>query len=58
MSIRRRTAVYRNTQKRSVAGLETTTGDALLILRAAIRVTLITTLSNISLLAKEIKIKI
>jgi len=35
-----------------------TIGDALLILRAAIRVTLITTLSNTSLLVKEIKIKI
>jgi len=35
-----------------------TIGDALLILRVAIRVTLITTLSNTSLLAKEMKMKI
>ena len=56
ISIRRRTAVHKNIQRRSVINPKTTTRDTLLILRAATRVTLITTLSNTSLLAKEIKI--
>jgi phage-related minor tail protein len=55
MSVKKRTAIHRNIQRRSVINPETTIRDALLILRAAIRVTLTTTLSNISLLIKEIK---
>ena len=55
MSIKKRTAIYRNIQRRSVINLKITTKDTLLILRAAIRVTLTTTLNNISLLTKEIK---
>ena len=55
MSAKKRTAVYENTQRRSVIDPEITTRDTLLISRAVIRVTLITTLSNILLLTKEIK---
>ena len=55
MSVRRRTAVYKNIQRRSVIDLEITTKDTLLISKATIRVTLTTTSSNTSLLAKEIK---
>ena len=55
MSIRRRTAAYGNIQRRSIIGPEITIRDVLLILRAAIRVTLITTLNNILPPVKEIK---
>ena len=58
MSARRRTAARGNIQRRNVIGPEITIRDTLLILKAVIRVTLITTLSNILLLIKEIKIKI
>jgi hypothetical protein len=56
MSARRRTVVRRNIQRRSVIGPEMTIRDVLLILRAVIRATLTTILSNTSLLIKEIKI--
>jgi len=55
MSARRRTATYGNTQRRSVIGPEMTIRDVLLISRAVIRATLITTLNNTSPPAKEIK---
>ena len=55
MSVRIRTITYRNTQGRSIINLEMTIRDILLISRAATKVTLITTLSNILLLVKEIK---
>ena len=43
-------------KKKNIIGLKTTIKDALLILKAIIRVTLTTTLSNILLLIKKIKI--
>ena len=55
ISVRRRIITYRNTQKRSVIDLKITIRDALLILKAVIRITLITTLSNILLLIKSDK---
>jgi hypothetical protein len=58
MSVRRRTTAYRDIRRRRVTGLKMTIRDALLILRAIIRVTLITTLSNMLLLIKKMKIKI
>ena len=58
ISIRRRTTIRRNTQRRNIISLEITIRDTSLILRAVIRVTLTTTLSNTPLLTKEIKTKI
>ena len=58
MSARRRTTICGNTQRRSVISLEIIIKNTLLTLRAAIKATSITTLSNMPLLTKEIKMKI
>ena len=58
ISARRRTTAHKNIQKRNIISPEMIIRDTLLTLKAAIKATLTTTLSNTLLLIKEIKMKI